>query len=67
MPTRPPLLLIHGLSASGSTFTHASIPGNLASHMLGQGREVWVLDLRTSSANKVRGGPYTFEDTAWRS
>ncbi|MGJ7496447.1 alpha/beta fold hydrolase [Variovorax sp. RT4R15] len=43
-----PVLLIHGYGASGSTFAHESIPGNLVAALLGAGREVWVLDLRTS-------------------
>lgn len=59
-----PLLLIHGLSASGSTFTHPSIPGNLASFMLAQGRDVWVLDLRSSAAHVHRPGPFSFEQVA---
>ncbi|RZL89184.1 MAG: hypothetical protein EOP82_20675, partial [Variovorax sp.] len=43
-----PVLLIHGYGASGSTFAHASIPNNLVSTLMKAGREVWVLDLRTS-------------------
>ncbi|MDE2565199.1 MAG: alpha/beta fold hydrolase, partial [Burkholderiales bacterium] len=49
----PPVLLIHGLGASGSTFTHASIPTPLAASLLAQGREVWVLDLRSSIGNEA--------------
>lgn len=43
-----PVMLIHGYGASGSTFAHKSIPGNLVHSLLEAGREVWVLDLRTS-------------------
>ena len=43
-----PVLLIHGYGASGSTFAHPSIPGNLVSTLMNARREVWVLDLRTS-------------------
>ncbi|MDM0057750.1 alpha/beta fold hydrolase [Variovorax fucosicus] len=43
-----PVLLIHGYGASGSTFAHESIPGNLVAALLDAGRDVWVLDLRTS-------------------
>lgn len=63
----PPVLLIHGLGAAGSTFTHPSIPGNLASFLLQRGRDVWVLDLSTSAANEPpRHGPYSFEEVALR-
>jgi hypothetical protein len=67
-PTELPVLLIHGLSAAGSTFAHGSIPVNLVSYLRRRGRDVWVLDLRTSSANEHSGqprpGPFTFEETA---
>ncbi|MBT2301535.1 GMC family oxidoreductase N-terminal domain-containing protein [Variovorax paradoxus] len=43
-----PVLLIHGYGASGSTFAHACIPNNLVSTLMKAGRDVWVLDLRTS-------------------
>src|SRR5205085_7940530 len=47
-PGKPPVALIHGYSASGNTFTHAAIPEPLARHLWLSGRDVWVLDLRTS-------------------
>ncbi|VWX61332.1 putative Choline dehydrogenase [Burkholderiales bacterium 8X] len=50
-----PVLMIHGFGASGSTFAHPSIPNNLALFMLTRGRDVWVLDLRTSIANVTDG------------
>jgi choline dehydrogenase-like flavoprotein len=60
-----PVLLIHGLSASGSTFVHPSIPGNLVRFLNGKGRDAWVLELRTSSAlDPPRCGPHRFEDVA---
>lgn len=60
-----PVLLIHGLSASGSTFVHPSIPGNLVRFLNGRGRDAWVLELRTSSAlDPPRCGPHRFEDVA---
>lgn len=43
-----PVLLIHGFGAGGSTFAHPSIDPNLVGTLLAAGREVWVLDLRTS-------------------
>jgi choline dehydrogenase-like flavoprotein len=48
-----PVLLIHGLGMSGSGFTHASIPVPLAKHLFDAGRDVWVLDVRSSIANET--------------
>ena len=65
-----PVFMIHGLGASGSTFAHPSIPGNLVRHALGRGRHVWVLDLSTSIGNESasrggrRGSPMDFETVA---
>lgn len=62
---RHPLLMIHGLSAAGSTFAHPSVPDNLVCFMHRQGRDVWVLELRTSSSREPRPqGAYRFEDAA---
>lgn len=64
-PGSRPVLLIHGFGASGSTFTHHSIGKPLVSTLLDAGREVWVLDLRTSiglPANKHRR--WTFDEVA---
>ena len=67
-PSRPdadarPVLLIHGYGASGSTFAHRSIPHNLVSTLLDAGREVWVLDLRTSIGLDQRTY-WSFEEVA---
>ena len=72
---RHPVLLIHGLGASGSTFAHASIRGNLVATLLDERLHVWVLDLRTSIGNEPadpadpRGGlpgkaPWSIDDVA---
>ncbi|SDH73333.1 alkaline phosphatase D family protein [Variovorax sp. OV700] len=60
-----PVMLIHGYGASGSTFAHKSIPGNLVHSLLAAGREVWVLDLRTSIgfAGRPRGY-WSFDEVA---
>lgn len=47
------VLLIHGLGMSGASCTHPAIPGNLALTLHGAGRDVWVLDLRSSIANET--------------
>jgi choline dehydrogenase-like flavoprotein/pimeloyl-ACP methyl ester carboxylesterase len=62
--TKPPIVLIHGYSASGNTFTHHTIPEPLARHLWKDGREVWVLDLRTSAGMKSALRPWFFEDAA---
>ncbi|MCC7100942.1 MAG: alpha/beta fold hydrolase [Rubrivivax sp.] len=47
-----PVLLIHGLGTSGASFTHAAIGTSLADHLQRQGRELWVLDVRSSVGNE---------------
>jgi choline dehydrogenase-like flavoprotein len=60
-----PVMLIHGYGASGSTFAHKSIPGNLVHSLLAAGREVWVLDLRTSIGFSRRPRAYwSFDEVA---
>ncbi|MGH1372668.1 MAG: alpha/beta fold hydrolase [Cellvibrionaceae bacterium] len=61
----PPIVMIHGYSASGNTFTHGSINPNMARYFWKQGREVWVLDMRTSSGMPTAMLPWSFEDVAF--
>ncbi len=58
----PPVVLIHGYSASGTTFAHPAVSPNLAGHLFGERRDVWVLDLRTSSGMPTCGLPWSFEE-----
>jgi cholesterol oxidase len=60
-----PLLLLHGYSASGSTFTHDAIPTSMASYFWRQGRDVWILDMRTSAGMLTSMARWRFEDAAW--
>jgi cholesterol oxidase len=61
--TLRPALLIHGFGASGSTFAHPLIPHNLVETLMTAGREVWVLDMRTSiGLNQT--DYWSFEDVA---
>jgi cholesterol oxidase len=60
----PPLLMIHGYSASGSTFTHESLEPSAAAYFHRCGRDVWVLDLRTSAGLPTATHPWAFEDAA---
>ena len=61
---KPPIVLIHGYSASGNTFTHDAIPVPLARHLWNDDRDVWVLDLRTSAGLRTALQPWFFEDAA---
>ncbi|OUS27030.1 hypothetical protein A9Q99_17660 [Gammaproteobacteria bacterium 45_16_T64] len=60
----PPLVLFHGYSASGSTFTHHSLKPSLAQYFWKQGRDIWVVDLRTSSGLATAIYPWSFEEVA---
>jgi choline dehydrogenase-like flavoprotein/pimeloyl-ACP methyl ester carboxylesterase len=61
---KPPLVFIHGYSASGTTFTHEDIPEPMARYFSQQGRDVWILDLRTSAGMPSAVLPWNFEDAA---
>lgn len=63
-PPLAPVMLIHGYSASGTSYAHPLVSPNLASHLWHQGRDVWILDLRTSSGMPTAHLPWTFEDAA---
>ena len=60
---RPPVLLIHGYSASGTTFAHPAVKPGLMGHLTGQyRRDVWVLDLRSSCGMPTAEHGWAFED-----
>ena len=61
---KPPVLLIHGYSASGATFSHETLPNSLASFLHKEDRPVWVADLRTSPVHRHSIYPWTFEEVA---
>ena len=63
--TQPPIVMLHGYSASGNTFTHPSINPNMARYFWKLGRDVWVLDMRTSSGMPTAMLPWSFEDVAF--
>jgi choline dehydrogenase-like flavoprotein len=62
---KPPLVFIHGYSASGTTFAHNAIEHPAALHFWRAGRDVWLLDLRTSAGMPTAREPWAFEDAAW--
>ncbi|MFZ4758646.1 MAG: alkaline phosphatase D family protein, partial [Burkholderiaceae bacterium] len=62
----PPIVTFHGYSASGTTFAHPALRPSLAAWFAARGRDVWVVDLRTSCGlpeSALR--PWRFEDVAW--
>ena len=59
-----PVLLIHGYSASGTTFAHPAVPDGLVKTLCDQGRDVWVLDMRSSAGMPTARGNWSFEDMA---
>ena len=62
---QPPVLLLHGYAASGTTFAHAAVRPALGEYLSYQGRDVWILDMRTSSGMDTAGLPWKFEDVAF--
>ena len=62
-PMRP-VLLIHGYSASGTTFAHATVPQGLVRTLCDAGRDVWVLDMRSSSGMPTARCDWSFEEVA---
>ena len=59
-----PVVLIHGYSTSGTSFAHEKVDPNLASYLWHQERDVWVLDLRTSSGMPFARMPWTLDQVA---
>ncbi|HVE53220.1 MAG TPA: FAD-dependent oxidoreductase, partial [Ramlibacter sp.] len=64
-PGGQPVVLVHGYSASGTTFTHDAIPMPLARFLWNRGHDVWVLDLRTSAGLETAREAWNFEDVAY--
>ena len=59
-----PVVMIHGYSASGTSFAHHAVNPNLAGYLHDRQRDVWILDLRTSSGMPTARYPWKFEDAA---
>lgn len=60
-----PVIMIHGYSASGTSFAHHSVNPNLASYLWRQGHDVWILDMRSSCGMKTATTNYRFEELAY--
>ena len=59
-----PLVMIHGYTASGTTFAHPSLEPSAAAYFWERGRDVWVLDLRTSCGLDSARYPWAMEQAA---
>lgn len=62
---RRPVLLIHGLGASGNTFTLPTVDECLVKHLADRDFDPWVLDLRTSVSLSCSKIDWSFEDVAF--
>ncbi|TAK93537.1 MAG: hypothetical protein EPO09_12320 [Aquabacterium sp.] len=57
-----PLVMLHGYSASGTTFAHHAVQPGLAKYLWDQGHDIWLVDMRTSAGMPTATYPWTFED-----
>lgn len=62
--TLPPVVMIHGYSVSGNTFTHPTLAPSAAAWFWHAGRDVWVVDLRTSTGLPTGTFPWSIEEVA---
>jgi pimeloyl-ACP methyl ester carboxylesterase len=62
--TKPPLLMIPGYSASGTTYAHPTLDPHAAGFFWDRGRDIWILDMRTSCGMPTARLPWTFEEVA---
>ena len=59
-----PLVLLHGYSASGTTYAHECLSPAFVTYMWKLGWDVWVVDFRTSPGLTSAVKPFHFEDIA---
>jgi cholesterol oxidase len=59
------VLMLHGYSASGTTFAHHSVQPGPAKLLWDAGYDVWLLDMRTSAGMPSATLPWTFEEAAF--
>ncbi|AXQ29174.1 hypothetical protein D0B54_10960 [Solimonas sp. K1W22B-7] len=64
VPAPAPVLLIHGYSASGTSYAHPALRPSLAACLADCGRDVWVADLRSSAGFPSACLPWSFEQVA---
>lgn len=60
----PPVLMIHGYSASGTTFAHSALDRGLMPYLCDEPfrRDVWILDMRSSCGMPTASDNWSFED-----
>lgn len=63
-PGALPVLMLHGYSASGTTFAHHSVQPGPAKLLWDAGWDVWIADMRTSAGMQSATLPWTFEEAA---
>lgn len=63
-PPPAPLVMIHGYSVSGNTFTHPTLKKSAAEYFWLHDRDVWVVDLRTSTGLATASLPWSIEEVA---
>ncbi|MBB3167348.1 alpha/beta fold hydrolase [Simiduia aestuariiviva] len=61
-----PLVMLHGYTASSTTFAHPAIDTSAAEYFYRAGRDVWLVDLRTSCGLLSAMLPWHFEDVAFK-
>jgi len=59
--TKAPVMMLHGYSDNSALFAHSSLPNSLTKVIHDNERDVWLVDLRTSSALASAKYPWTFE------
>ncbi|MCV2422293.1 GMC family oxidoreductase N-terminal domain-containing protein [Paucibacter sp. DJ2R-2] len=59
-----PVLMLHGYSASGTTFAHHSVQPGPAQLLWDAGFDIWIADMRTSAGMPSACLPWTFEECA---
>lgn len=64
-PGGRPVLLIHGYSASGTTFAHPVLSPSLTEALHHAGLDVWILDMRTSPGLCTSTMPWSFEEVGY--
>ncbi|MDT9000010.1 GMC family oxidoreductase N-terminal domain-containing protein [Paucibacter sp. APW11] len=59
-----PILMLHGYSASGTTFAHHAVQPGPAKLLWEAGYDVWIADMRSSAGMASACLPWTFEECA---
>ncbi|UTA47179.1 alkaline phosphatase D family protein [Simiduia sp. 21SJ11W-1] len=63
---KTPLVMLHGYSASSTTYAHQALDTSAAAYFHKAGRDIWLVDLRTSCGMLTAMLPWHFEDVAFK-